>query len=43
MAKQRLNRGPFPAGSSKEPQVSMGVYQPVLHKVPEMRAGVVGE
>jgi hypothetical protein len=43
MAKQRLNRGGFPAGSIKKTQVLVGVYQPVLHKFPEMRAEVVGE
>jgi hypothetical protein len=33
----------FPAGSIKETQVLMGVYQPVLHKVLEMHAEGVGE
>ena len=41
MAKQRLNRGPFPAGSIRETQVLVGVYQPELHKVPVIRAGGV--
>jgi hypothetical protein len=43
VAKQRLNPGPYLAGSTTKTQVLVGVYQPGLHKVPEMRAGVVRE
>jgi hypothetical protein len=35
--------GFLPAGSIKKTQVFQAVYQPELHIVPEMRAGVVRE
>jgi hypothetical protein len=43
VAKQRLDPRPYPADSTNKTQVLVGVYQPALHKVPEMRAEVAPE